>query len=748
MLDRTTAAREFNVVLNGHQSAPCAPLPTHQAGPDHLQAARDLARLGWSLIPLCHPAHYGRHPAHNHAECKRPGKMPVCRWKERQTKALSNGDLLTWWNKNPGYNLGVVTGSLSKIVMVDIDSDTGEEEWQTLLNGEHAPTWEFGTGRGKGRHLVYRWTGKLPPTGNPFKGLAGHLDFLGEGRQSVVPPSLHVNGKRYEWLIGGPGSAVPLADAPRALVVKVGAGDGKNSRPGVCEGSAMAELVGRDRQMSRAFAYLLTMEPAIAGKGGHSALYRAACKLVGAFRLTDDDAVSLLVNVFNPRCEPAWETADIVRKVSEARRTHKEKPLPELPLPVKRTRTTGAAKSTSRVSSDNGVSPDVKQTNNTSDVSSYNNVSYKEKRSSNTSAISNKSADPQADPPGGSARREGGRNVRYDARVQGNQPGATEVEPRGCLASDLVEEELAWLLEPYIPRAMLSLVVGRPGSGKSTFAAHLMSLAKKVVFLANAEDNATRLFLPRLRANAVTLKNVLILQPSWGRLPSCKHRLIDEVTSHGADLVVADPIDSYLAEGATDNSYLEVRALLEALAELGQETGAAVVGVRHVGKAADNVCPGSRGWEAVPRSVVELVVDRGPPPRRIIRHYKDSLGLDAPTCYFDLIGAPGKPRVFTLTGNVDPGAVELAKEVPDRIDRLKIDEAKELLLRLLAEGEVEKQAVIKDGEALRLSDRTLQRAAEALRVVIRRDGKGRGHKTLWSLPGAGTAAGEGQGVQS
>ena len=83
---------------------------------------------------------------------------------------------------------------------------------------------------------------------------------------------------------------------------------------------------------ARASAYLATMDPAIEGSGGHSALFRAACVLVNGFALDRSTALRLLSTEYNPRCGPPWdlgnttERREFERKVDQALKASHEQP--------------------------------------------------------------------------------------------------------------------------------------------------------------------------------------------------------------------------------------------------------------------------------------------------------------------------------------------------------------------------------------------------------------------------------------
>jgi hypothetical protein len=68
----------------------------------------------------------------------------------------------------------------------------------------------------------------------------------------------------------------------------------------------------------RAAAYLDRLPPSIAGQGGHAALFRAAVALAWGFDLPDAEALPLMER-FNMRADPPWQSADLARKLAEAR---------------------------------------------------------------------------------------------------------------------------------------------------------------------------------------------------------------------------------------------------------------------------------------------------------------------------------------------------------------------------------------------------------------------------------------------
>lgn len=332
--------------------------------------------------------------------------------------------------------------------------------------------------------------------------------------------------------------------------------------------------------------------------------------------------------------------------------------------------------------------------------------------------------------------------ARHGGGAPVSRPMATKAPPveppaparRSRPASSYSKKPMTWFLQPYVPRGMLTLVAGHPGTGKSSFAAHLISRSKSALILPGWEESFEIMTLPRLLANGVDLNNVHVLDHGDWRLPHARDRLLEEANAVGADFILFDPISSYIAEGTSENAPEAIRSALESAVDIAEKTGAAVVGVRHPGKDARNVMPGSREWRAVPRSIVELLFDPGPPLTRMIRLWKDSLGQDPRPRRYELIGEPGKPRKFTLCGEATREEAELACEVPDRHRRSQVERAKEMLELVLADGEIEAKDIFAIGEKERLKEWAIYQAASMLGVNRKRKESGVAHKCYWSLP--------------
>lgn len=317
-------------------------------------------------------------------------------------------------------------------------------------------------------------------------------------------------------------------------------------------------------------------------------------------------------------------------------------------------------------------------------------------------------------------------------------PHRSPAETLGRIASTILPMSATRFAEDLFPSAALSLVVGQPSAGKSTLGAWLTRHVARTIILPGSEESISSHLIPRLRAADSPLDRVMIADTRTWTFPVDRDRLGGLIARWEAKLVWIDPIDGYIGD-ANENDGQAVRAVLESLAHLAEEHQCAIVAARHPGKARDNPCPGSRQWRAVPREVIQLTIDTGPPLRRFLSRLKPLSGPGSQPREYALVGDPGEPPRFSLGPIVSEGEVDLCY-LSDRVDRWRIDQAETLLRGLLGDGPVPSKVVYAHGETERIGDRIMRRAAERLGVVIRREGLGLSHYSTWELPGNPTPA--------
>lgn len=142
-----------------------------------LDAAIDLlTKQGFSVIPL-----------------RRDNKRPwLDSWKEFQTRLPTEEEVERWFTTWHDANVGIVTGAISNIVVVDADGAEGLR-WMK----EHLPVTSVYVQTGKGYHGYYRHPGGRVT--NSVR-IEPEVDIRADGGYVVAPPSIHANGGRYSFL--------------------------------------------------------------------------------------------------------------------------------------------------------------------------------------------------------------------------------------------------------------------------------------------------------------------------------------------------------------------------------------------------------------------------------------------------------------------------------------------------------------------------------------------------------------------
>lgn len=162
-----------------------------------LEAALRCARSGMVVFPL-HWVENGQCTCGNPA-CKSVGKHPLTVHGFKD--ASKDEDVIRgWWQRWPKANIGLVTGSASRLLVLDIDPEHGGEESFATLEakyGRFPPTLEVQTGGG-GRHLYFALAEGQIIHGFVGTKLGRGLDVRSEGNYVLIPPS--ETKQPYAWL--------------------------------------------------------------------------------------------------------------------------------------------------------------------------------------------------------------------------------------------------------------------------------------------------------------------------------------------------------------------------------------------------------------------------------------------------------------------------------------------------------------------------------------------------------------------
>lgn len=238
------------------------------------EAALRLCHRGLSVVPV------GR------------DKRPLVAWARFQKAPADAEQVNEWWTRWPEANVGVVTGAVSGIVVLDADGPEGLASLKAL--GTPATTWLSKTARGW--HQFFRY----PEDGVTIRnstGLRPGLDVRGDGGYVIVPPSLHASGRRYAWRTA-PGQ-MALAPIPANVLTLLA---------GPTNGHGVSDRNPRDIPEGRR----------------NDALYRCGRSLK-AKGLSADAIKAALLEANRTRCKPPLPE-DEVEELATHAATHPDRP--------------------------------------------------------------------------------------------------------------------------------------------------------------------------------------------------------------------------------------------------------------------------------------------------------------------------------------------------------------------------------------------------------------------------------------
>jgi hypothetical protein len=165
-----------------------------------VEAATAYARRGWSVVPM-HSLEDTGECTCGRKGCPSPGKHPRLRWEEAMTQPADDGMVQSWWERWPHSNVGVVTGRVSGVAVIDVDPRHNGDETLFELEvswGRLPQTLESRTGGG-GRHLWYA----MPDRDLVSVDLGDGVELKAERGLVIAPPSRHASGRIYRWLDPG-----------------------------------------------------------------------------------------------------------------------------------------------------------------------------------------------------------------------------------------------------------------------------------------------------------------------------------------------------------------------------------------------------------------------------------------------------------------------------------------------------------------------------------------------------------------
>lgn len=336
-------------------------------------------------------------------------------------------------------------------------------------------------------------------------------------------------------------------------------------------------------------------------------------------------------------------------------------------------------------------------------------------------------------------------------------------------ASDLSPEPITWLWNGWLAAGKMHVLGGAPGTGKTTISMGLAatvttggrwpdgtrSLAGNVVIWSGEDDPADTL-IPRLALSGADLSRVYFIadiregaerrsfDPARDMEPL--HRKLAQIG--GVRLLIVDPVVSAISGDSHKNA--EVRRGLQPLVDLAASMRCALLGITHFSKGTGGRDPverltGSLAFGALARVVLVAAKhqEEGEDGRtvRLFCRAKSNIGPDDGGFEYDLHQAELKtyPGIFAssvLWGEAVEGAARellaTADATGDDGDGGTLSDAKRFLVDLLMDGPMRAGEVFKDADQAGYSKRSIQRAANALKIERHKGGMRAGW--TWRLP--------------
>ena len=243
-------------------------------------------------------------------------KIPTIAWKPYQLELPTDDELQVWFGDGQPTNIGIVTGAISGLVVIDADNSGAVAYCQFLL--PYTP-WQVNTARG--RHFYFAHPGA--PVSNRASDVPACYSRVpihrrGDGGYVLAPHSRHPSGRSYGPLLSwnAPREALPVFDPAWFPPVRT-----VNDAASINRGEK-STLPASDFLVERCRRYLATIPKPEIGYGSDARVFFAACRLVRGFALPPADAEALLWEWCGNR--EGWTREWVSAKVASAERYGQE----------------------------------------------------------------------------------------------------------------------------------------------------------------------------------------------------------------------------------------------------------------------------------------------------------------------------------------------------------------------------------------------------------------------------------------
>ena len=327
---------------------------------------------------------------------------------------------------------------------------------------------------------------------------------------------------------------------------------------------------------------------------------------------------------------------------------------------------------------------------------------------------------------------------------------ALQGSPLQTIAS-VQPREAEYLAEPYLPRGMITILAGHAGQGKTTLALWLASHVSNGdlmpggkpgnVYYFTTENDESIVLRPRLEAMDARLDRVMVMRSDARQLTLTDPRLFEmhKIFDGKPDLIVFDPVQSYVGKKLDMNRTDDVRFMMDNLNKLLHATNAAVVLICHTKKAPMGfngrpceLINGSSDFVNAARSVCFLGRDPARPDVCVVAQEKNSLGLPGVSLAFT-IGEDGAVHWSDEACELTAAQILTYSDEKRRHAASPSERAQAVMRRMLMENKtMQSSDVLAACEKQGISRATVYRARKGLPIQEERSGR----EKYWSLSDA------------
>jgi hypothetical protein len=303
------------------------------------------------------------------------------------------------------------------------------------------------------------------------------------------------------------------------------------------------------------------------------------------------------------------------------------------------------------------------------------------------------------------------------------------------LYSDVKAVPVRWLWYPYIAIGKITLLQGDPGDGKSTMMMHLIAELStggatpdgqafgrphKIIYQCS-EDGAADTIKPRLEACGADCRNIAFINEEvYEGLTLDDEWIREAIISFRPQLVVIDPIQSYIGNDSDLQIAVRARKLMRRIGMWAKAYDCAIVLIGHLTKTERSKelyrGLGSIDVVASARSVLQVERYEADKEIRIVRQIKNSLDSKGSDLFFEIRAKTGfkwldSPEKKTLPEKRDGLAVSM-----DALPSNKHELAAILISKALEDGPVESTEIKKLMAQYRIGEKTMHDAKATLGI--------------------------------